>query len=129
MTLQRNIDTSMLLMTAALDLYRCCYGHLFILAIMATERFGDGFLFSCRQAVYTLVGFVVLCLATYFNYENWRKLAVISLLISIACWHCYWFPVSVSRSVVRVRWLRLPGMTLQPAELVKLTLVLYSPIP
>ncbi len=124
MTLQRNIDTSMLLMTVALT----CIGVVMVYsssAIMATERFGDGFYFLKRQAVYTLVGFVVLCLATYFNYENWRKLAVISLLISIGLLALLLVPGFGVKVGGAVRWLRLPGMTLQPAELVKLTLVLY----
>jgi len=124
MTLQRNIDTSMLLMTVALT----CIGVVMVYsssAIMATERFGDGFYFLKRQAVYTLVGFAVLCLATYFNYENWRKLAFISLLISIGLLALLLVPGFGVKVGGAVRWLRLPGMTLQPAELVKLTLVLY----
>ena len=124
MNLQRNIDTSMLLMTVALT----CIGVVMVYsssAIMATERFGDSFYFLKRQAVYTLVGFVVLCLAAYFNYENWRKLAVISLLFSIGLLALLLVPGIGVKVGGAVRWLRLPGVTLQPAELVKLTLVLY----
>ncbi|MFO7766904.1 MAG: putative lipid II flippase FtsW [Pelovirga sp.] len=124
MTLQRNIDTSLLLMTVTLT----CIGIVMVYsssAIMATERFGDGFYFLKRQAVYILAGFSVLCLATYFNYENWRRLAVFSLLVSIALLALLLVPGMGVKVGGAVRWLRLPGLTLQPAELVKLTLVLY----
>lgn len=124
MNLQRNIDTSMLLMTVALT----CIGVVMVYsssAIMAAERFGDGFYFLKRQALYTLVGFLVLCLATYFNYENWRKLAVFSLLVSIGLLALLLVPGIGVKVGGAVRWIRLPGVTLQPAELVKMTLVLY----
>ncbi len=124
MTLQRNIDTSMLLMTVALT----CIGVVMVYsssAIMAAERFGDGFFFLKRQGLYALAGFGVLCLATYFNYENWRRLAVASLLLSIVLLALLLVPGMGVKVGGAVRWLRLPGFTLQPAELVKLTLVLY----
>lgn len=124
MNLQRNIDTSLLLMTVTLT----CIGVVMVYsssAIMAAERFGDGFYFLKRQALYLVTGFGVLAMATYFRYENWRKLAVISLLISIAMLALLLVPGVGIKVGGAVRWLRVPGFTLQPAELVKLTLVLY----
>lgn len=124
MTLHRNIDTTMLLMAVTLT----CIGVVMVYsssAIMAAERFGDGFYFLKRQAVYAVAGFAVLCLATYFNYENWRKLAVLSLLISIVLMVLLLVPGFGVKVGGAVRWLRLPGLTLQPAEVVKLALVLY----
>lgn len=124
MTLRRDVDTTLLLLTVSLT----CIGVVMVYsssAIMAAERFHDGFYFLKRQLLYTLVGFVLMAVATYFNYKNWRKLAVISLLGSIALLALLFVPGFGVQVGGAMRWLRLPGLTVQPAELVKLTLVLY----
>ncbi len=124
MTFRRNVDTSLLLLTVSLT----CIGVVMVYsssAIMAADRFHDGFYFLKRQLAYTLVGFVMMAIATYFNYKNWRKLAVISLLGSIVLLALLFIPGLGVRVGGAMRWLRLPGLTVQPAELVKLTLVLY----
>jgi len=124
MTFRRDVDTTLLLLTVSLT----CIGVVMVYsssAIMAAERFHDGFYFLKRQLLYTLVGFVLMAVATYFNYKNWRKLAVISLLGSIALLALLFVPGFGVKVGGAMRWLRLPGLTVQPAELVKLTLVLY----
>ena len=124
MTLRRNIDTTLLLLTVTLT----CIGVVMVYsasAIMADERFHDGFYFLKRQLVYMVIGFLLMAVATYFNYKNWRKLAVIALLASIVLLGLLFVPGLGVRVGGAMRWLRIPGLTLQPAELVKLTLVLY----
>lgn len=124
MTLRRNVDTTLLLLTVTLT----CIGVVMVYsssAIMAAEKFHDGFYFLKRQLAYTLIGFVLMAIATYFNYRNWRKIAVASLLISIILLALIFVPGFGVRVGGAMRWLRLPGLTLQPAELVKLALVLY----
>ncbi len=124
MNLRRDVDTSLLLLTVTLT----CIGVVMVYsssAIMAADRFHDGFYFIKRQLVYALIGFILMATATYFNYQNWRKLAVVSLLASIVLLGLLFVPGLGVRVGGAMRWLRLPGLTLQPAELVKLALVLY----
>ena len=124
MTLRRDVDTTLLLLTVCLT----CIGVVMVYsssAIMAAEKFQDGFYFLKRQLIYSIIGFVLMAVATYFNYKNWRKLAVISLLGSIALLAMLFIPGFGVRVGGAMRWLRVPGLTIQPAELVKLTLVLY----
>jgi cell division protein FtsW len=124
MTLRRDIDTTLLLLTVALTFI----GMIMVYsssAIMAADRFHDGFYFLKRQVLYTLIGFICMAVATYFNHQNWRKLAFLSLGVSILLLGLVFVPglgVSVGGAM---RWLRVPGFTLQPAEFVKLALVLY----
>jgi len=124
MTLRREVDTSVLLLAVTLT----CIGVVMVYsssAIMAAERFNDGFYFLKRQLVYTLIGFLLMAIATYFNYQNWRKLSVITLIGSICLLALLFMPGLGVRVGGALRWLRLPGFNLQPAELVKLGLVLY----
>ncbi|SHI80844.1 cell division-specific peptidoglycan biosynthesis regulator FtsW [Malonomonas rubra DSM 5091] len=124
MTLRRDVDTTVLLLAVTLT----CIGVVMVYsssAIMAAERFNDGFYFLKRQLVYTIVGFLLMAIATYFNYQNWRKLSVITLIGSIFLLALLFVPGLGVRVGGALRWLRLPGFNLQPAELVKLGLVLY----
>ncbi len=124
MTLRRNVDTTVLLLAVTLT----CIGVVMVYsssAIMAAERFHDGFFFLKRQLLYALIGFLLMAVATYFNYRNWRKLAVVALLGSIVLLVLLFVPGLGVRVGGALRWLKLPGFNLQPAELVKLGLVLY----
>lgn len=124
MTLRREIDTTLLLLSVTLT----CIGLVMVYsssAIMAADRFHDGFYFIKRQLAYALIGVLLLVAATYFNYQNWRKLAVIGLLASILLLSLIFVPGFGVRVGGAMRWLRLGGLTLQPAELVKLALVIY----
>lgn len=124
MTLRRDVDTTVLLLAVTLT----CIGVVMVYsssAIMAAEKFHDGFYFLKRQLVYMVVGFGLMVLATYFNYQNWRKLAVFILIGSICLLGLLFVPGLGVRVGGALRWLRLPGFNLQPAELVKLGLVLY----
>ncbi len=124
MTLRRDVDTTLLLLAVALT----CIGVVMVYSsssIMAAQRFNDGFYFLKRQLLFTLVGFLLMVGATYFNYQNWRRLAVLTLLGSIVLLGLVLVPGLGIRVGGALRWLRLPGFNLQPAELVKLGLVLY----
>ncbi len=124
MNLRRDVDTTVLLLAVALT----CIGVVMVYSsssIMAAQRFNDGFYFLKRQLLYTLIGIGLMAGATYFNYQNWRKLAVLTLLGSIVLLALVLVPGFGVRVGGALRWLRLPGFNLQPAELVKLGLVLY----
>ncbi len=124
MNLRRNVDTTLLLVAVALT----CIGVVMVYsssAIMAADKFNDGFYFLKRQLAFTLIGFMMMAAAAYFRYENWRHIAVIGLLLSIILLGFVFVPGLGVRVGGALRWLRLPGLTLQPAELVKLGLVLY----
>ena len=124
MRLQRDVDMTLLLLTVSLT----CIGVVMVYsssAIMAADRFQDGFYFLKRQLAYTLVGFILMAVVTYFDYRNWRKIATLSLLLSILLLAMLFIPGLGVRVGGAMRWLRVPGLTIQPAELVKLALVLY----
>ena len=63
MTLRRDVDTTLLLLTVSLT----CIGVVMVYsssAIMAADRFHDGFYFLKRQLLYALVGFVLMAFMT-----------------------------------------------------------------
>ena len=59
MTLHRNVDTTLLLITVSLT----CIGVVMVYsssAIMAADKFHDGFYFLKRQLTYTVIGFIMI---------------------------------------------------------------------
>ncbi len=82
------------------------------------------FAYFYKQAIFALVGLLLMCLATRFDYNLLQKkvivyglvTATIVLLIAV-----YFFPpINGAR-----RWIRLSGFSFQPSELAKLTFPLF----
>jgi cell division protein FtsW len=124
MKLQREVDTTLLLLAVTLT----CLGVVMVYSsssIMAAERYSDGLYFLKRQGIYALVGFMVMTGAMYFDYHYWKKLAVPLLIGGMLLLVLLFVPGLGVKAGGAARWLRLPGLTLQPVELVKLGLVLY----
>jgi cell division protein FtsW len=124
MNLQRNFDSTLLLLAVTLT----CFGVVMVFSsscIMAGEKYGDAFFFLKKQAQFALIGGLLMTLTMYIDYEFWRKMAIPLLIIGICLLGLLFVPGMGVKAGGAARWLRLPGVTVQPVELVKLGLVLY----
>ena len=94
-------------------------------AIRAQERFGDPYLFLRRQALWALLAVGAMLWAMHVDYrrlQRWIPLAVLGALILLGA---VLIPgIGVKANGAR-RWLRLPGLSFQPAEFAKLALILF----
>ena len=94
-------------------------------AIYAYQRFGDSLYFLKRALIYLLIGTV---LGFYLMNTDYRRLANYSraiLVISVALLILVFLP-NFGREVGGARrWLSIWRLSLQPAEFVKLALILY----
>ena len=94
-------------------------------AIRAQERFGDPYLFLRRQALWALLAVGAMLWAMHVDYrrlQRWTPLAVLGALILLGA---VLIPgIGVKANGAR-RWLRLPGLSFQPAEFAKLALILF----
>jgi len=125
MLMRREFDTSILLLTVVLT----CLGVVMVYSassIMADKRFADGFYFLKRQGLFAIVGFSLMALTMQIDYRHYRRLAAPALLLSIGLLVLVLIPGVGKQIGGSVRWIRLPGFSLQPAELAKLALVLFT---
>ncbi len=95
-------------------------------SVSALHDYGSSWLYFNRQAVWTVLGFVALFVALRVDYHFWRRVTPIALLIGFALLVVVLLPgvgltVNGSRS-----WLGYGSLRLQPAELMKLALLLYT---
>jgi cell division protein FtsW len=94
-------------------------------AVMAQKRFGDSAYFLKRQLVWLAVGMVLLMIFARTDLKTLRAWAVPLLLIGLVALVAVLLPViGVSVKGAR-RWLRLGALTVQPAELIKVGVLLY----
>jgi len=124
MMLRREFDTSILLLSVVLT----CLGVVMVYSassIMAGKKFVDGFYFLKRQGIYAVVGLLLMVLAMQFDYRHYRKLAGFGLLVSIILLILVLVPGVGKHIGGAARWIRLPGFSLQPSEVVKFALVVF----
>ena len=95
-------------------------------SVSALHDYGSSWLYFNRQAMWTVFGFVALFVTLRVDYHVWRKLTPLALLIGFALLVVVLLPgvgltVNGSRS-----WLGHGAWRMQPAELMKLALLLYT---
>ncbi|HLC21101.1 MAG TPA: putative lipid II flippase FtsW [Candidatus Methylomirabilis sp.] len=93
-------------------------------AIKAQEKYGDPFLFLKKQLLWTVIGLAVMVWAMHRDYRAFQRYAPPLFLASLLLLLVVLIPsVGVKVNGAR-RWLRLFGISFQPSELAKLSLIL-----
>jgi cell division protein FtsW len=93
--------------------------------LMAMERFGDGYHFVTRQALWGVLGMAVLAIAMHIDYRTYRSDAVVWTVLGIVAVALvavlFLPPINNAR-----RWLGFGGLGGQPSELAKLACILFT---
>lgn len=94
--------------------------------VSAFERYGSSFVFFDRQLIGVVLGVTAAFVLSRINYHHLRKLAGPMLAVVIALLLLVLMPgIGISRSGSS-RWLPFGPFTVQPSELAKLVLVIYT---
>jgi cell division protein FtsW len=124
MELRKEFDNSILMLSVVLT----CLGVVMVYSassIMAEKRYADGFFFLKRQGGFALAGFVIMAIVSQIDYRHYRKCAAFFFLITVGMLVAVLIPGIGTKISGAARWIRLPGFNIQPAELVKVTLVIF----
>ena len=124
MEVRQGTDRSMLLLAVCLT----CLGVVMVFSsssIMAVRDYGDSLYFLKRQGVYALLGFGVMALLMHVNLEILRKAAWPILAVSALLLIAVLIPGIGKKVGGAARWIKIAGITFQPAEFVKIGLVLF----
>jgi len=124
MELRKGFDTTILLLAVVLT----CFGIVMVYSsssIMAEKRYADGFFFLKRQGIFAIAGFLVLAVSMHVDYHVLRKLAVPFLLFCIGLLTLVLIPGVGNHAGGAARWIKLGPVSIQPAEVAKLGLVIY----
>lgn len=94
--------------------------------ITSLEARGDAFFFLRRQAFWVLLGLGGMILAANFSYWKWRKLLPMLIILNFLLLVMVFIPgLGIEVNEAR-RWIGAGGFTLQPSELSKLVVVVFS---
>jgi len=93
--------------------------------VMAQAQYQDPYFFLRRQALYALLGIVVLFLGRAVNYHHYQKLAYPFLVVTLVCLVLVFVPGIGGKVRGAARWLKLGPFNLQPSEFAKLAVTLF----
>lgn len=95
-------------------------------SVSAFAQYGDSFRFFQRQAAYAVVGTAALVVTSRMRYGAWKRLAVPLLVFTLAMLGLVLHPASGIEAYGASRWFQLGPVTVQPSELAKLALVVFT---
>src|SRR5678816_1456136 len=93
-------------------------------AVLAQKENGNQFYYVIKQGVWVAIGFFVMLLAMQFNYQLLKNRRIVyGLLIMCSLGLMSVFAFSSTNGAHR--WIKLPGLSLQPSEISKLALIIF----
>ena len=93
-------------------------------AVIAEKENGNQFYYVLKQGVWVAIGFIVMLLAMQFNYQQLKQRRIVYgllLVTTLALMAVFAF----SSSNGAHRWIKFPGVSLQPSEVSKLALIVF----
>jgi len=93
-------------------------------AVMAQNENGNQFHYVLKQGAFAAVGFVVMLLAMQFNYQQLKSRRIVYALL-IFCTIGLFSVFGFSSVNGAHRWIKLPGVSIQPSEVSKLALIIF----
>lgn len=94
-------------------------------AIQGLKDFKDSYYYIRQQLLWVVFGMISLVFFSYFDYRRFNKLAVPLLLFSILLLLAVFIPGLGSAGGGAHRWFKIGQLTVQPAEIIKLTGVIF----
>ena len=93
--------------------------------VMAETRYGDATFFLKRQSLWLLLGLMALHWVAQRDYNMWKTLAPYGLVLTFVLLVLVLVPFLGTQVNGSRRWLRVAGISIQPGEIAKLSIVLY----
>lgn len=118
------IDFPIFFLTLAL----LAFGLIMVLSAGAVRGFNDtqnSYFYVFQQMKWMLIGFFFAFVAVKVPYAFWRRFAGFGVLISLGLLIAVIFTDKGIATQGSARWIKVMGVTVQPSEIIKLTLVLF----
>ncbi len=103
-----------------------CFGLIMLYSVSSYEAnldFGDPAYYLKKQIFATVIGFGVMIAANVIDYHIWEKFATLGYVVSIVAILLVLSPLGKTLNGAR-RWIFIGGISLQPAEIAKIAVVL-----
>jgi cell division protein FtsW len=94
-------------------------------SILAEQRYGDHYYYLRKQIMFCLLGFIIMILAKNINYLFYRRFVYFFLVSSVILLGLLLVPELGMRVGGAQRWFKVGFISIQPAEIVKLSLAMF----
>jgi cell division protein FtsW len=94
-------------------------------SVLALKKFGSGFYFLKKQALFSLVGIVALVACSHIPYRIYRSLTYPILFLALGLLIAVLVSGLGLAAGGSMRWLRLGPLTFQPSEAARLALIVF----
>ncbi len=91
----------------------------------AYRDFGDKFYYFRLQAIWAFLGFLIFFFLSFFDYHRWEKFAITLMIFSLFFLIIVLIPGVGLKVLGARRWLSFGPINFQPAELTKLSFIIY----
>lgn len=92
---------------------------------IAIRDFGNQYYYAMEQFKWLIAGYVVLIICSFVDYHVWQKLALPALIGTLVLLMAVFLPHIGVSALGAHRWINFGFFVLQPAELAKLSLIIY----
>jgi cell division protein FtsW len=126
---RRASSNPMFLGIAFLVAVLCLLGLVMVLSassVVALDAHGSSWYYVSRQALWALAGTAVLVAVSQVDYHRWRRMAGPLLWVGLSALAVVLIPGVGIRTNGAQRWLAAGPVTVQPAEMVKLAVVVWT---
>lgn len=93
--------------------------------VQAFKDFGDKYYYIKQQLIWMVLGIITLIFFSFFNYQFLRKLALPMFIFSLILLLAVFIPGLGFSAGGAHRWLNLGPVNIQPAEIIKLTSIIF----
>lgn len=93
--------------------------------IQALRDFKDGYYYIRAQSIWVVLGLLSMFFFSYFDYKKFKRIALPILIFSLILLLAVFIPGFGIAGGGAHRWLKLGSLTLQPAEIIKLSGVIF----
>lgn len=121
--IKRKWDMSLLVTV----IFLVCFGLVMIYSTSSYEaamKFGDSTFYLKRQLLATVLGIIVMFFTASLDYHRWGKYAILAYIATIICIVLVLTPIGIEANGAR-RWIGVGSFSFQPAELAKLSIILF----
>lgn len=94
-------------------------------SIQGLRDFKDGYYYIRQQLTWVVLGVISLIFFSFFDYKRFKKIAFYLVLFSLILLLAVFIPELGVTGGGAHRWLKIGSFTLQPAEIIKLTGVIF----
>lgn len=91
----------------------------------AFKDYGDKYYFFRSQVMWVVLGFLALGFFSFFDYHRLQKIAFPGFILSLVLLFLVFIPGFGVSAGGAHRWLRIFGFTIQPAEIIKLSSIVF----